>query len=188
MQPIHVKRYNNPAAVGYQGSVEPDDRSWIVFIDNEGLATLWRRVESKSGAVYRDGKVIEPEKVDHSYVDVELPTAFDSLNNTTPMVPPHPPSSFPGPLDYTVEPGVECFGDALSPADHARERAAHPEAKHGFYAKLSHRAIMCWGETEHEAVRYLMNYVACLCTAGSMDHTGKPMAGNQRRSKAVWGE
>ena len=42
MQRIYVKRYVN--APNYQGMIEPEDRSWIVFIANDGEATLWRRV------------------------------------------------------------------------------------------------------------------------------------------------
>ena len=45
MQNIHVRRYQQPAPGGYQGTVEPEDRSWIVFIDKDGHATFWRRGE-----------------------------------------------------------------------------------------------------------------------------------------------
>jgi hypothetical protein len=38
MQQIHVKRYSNPQAVGYEGSIEPEDRSWILFIPTGGAA------------------------------------------------------------------------------------------------------------------------------------------------------
>jgi hypothetical protein len=43
MQNIHVRRYKDAHA--FQGSIEPEDRSWIVFIDKEGHATFWRRGE-----------------------------------------------------------------------------------------------------------------------------------------------
>jgi len=33
---ITVGRYDNPADVGYQGWIEPDDRSWIMFVSNDG--------------------------------------------------------------------------------------------------------------------------------------------------------
>jgi len=36
MQNIQIKRYANPRAVGYAGYLEPEDRSWIAFIDNDG--------------------------------------------------------------------------------------------------------------------------------------------------------
>jgi len=36
MQNIHVKRYNAPKSTGYLGSIEPDDRSWILFIPEDG--------------------------------------------------------------------------------------------------------------------------------------------------------
>ena len=41
MQNIHVRRYKD--AHNFQGSVEPEDRSWIVFIDKDGHATFWRK-------------------------------------------------------------------------------------------------------------------------------------------------
>jgi hypothetical protein len=43
MQNIHVRRYKD--AHNFQGSVEPEDRSWIVFIDKDGHATFWRKGE-----------------------------------------------------------------------------------------------------------------------------------------------
>ncbi len=45
MQNIHVRRYKQPAPGGFQGTVEPEDRSWVIFIDKEGHATFWRRGE-----------------------------------------------------------------------------------------------------------------------------------------------
>lgn len=50
MQNIHVKRYSSQQA-GYAGTVEPEDRSWILFIDLDGAAKLWVRqsVESSDG-------------------------------------------------------------------------------------------------------------------------------------------
>jgi hypothetical protein len=59
MQNIHVHRYDSPAY--YTGWIMPEDRSWIVFIDQEGQATFWRRVE----------KSPSEGRVDHSYVNVE---------------------------------------------------------------------------------------------------------------------
>lgn len=43
MQNVHVRRY--PQSHPYQGTVEPEDRSWIIFIDNKGHATFWRRAQ-----------------------------------------------------------------------------------------------------------------------------------------------
>lgn len=53
MQQILVKRYAEPAA-GYLGSVEPEDRSWILFLHQEG-PELWERTEEKA----EDGSVTE---------------------------------------------------------------------------------------------------------------------------------
>ncbi len=32
MQNIHVNRYKSPDKVGWAGTIEPEDRSWILFI------------------------------------------------------------------------------------------------------------------------------------------------------------
>ena len=41
MQQIHVKRYEDPKAVHFQGVVEPEDRSWSLFIDEGGAPSLY---------------------------------------------------------------------------------------------------------------------------------------------------
>jgi len=47
MQNIHIKRYNHPQDVGYQGTIEPEDGSWILFIplDEAKLPQLFIEVE-----------------------------------------------------------------------------------------------------------------------------------------------
>lgn len=42
MQPIHISRYEPGGQ--YQGTVVPEDRSWILWVDKNGEPTLWRRV------------------------------------------------------------------------------------------------------------------------------------------------
>ena len=56
MQNIHVKRYESAQGTAYQGCIEPEDRSWIVFIDDAGAPALSPRVEVKEA----DGKVAHP--------------------------------------------------------------------------------------------------------------------------------
>ncbi len=52
MQNIKVHRYaNKELQKSWQGYVEPDDLSWIIFIDNEGHATLYDKRDSITGAV-----------------------------------------------------------------------------------------------------------------------------------------
>lgn len=151
MQPIHVKRYQNPC--GYQGSIEPEDRSWLVFVDDQGQATFWRRVEVKEATA--------DAPAEHAYCDAELPVLSASIGRM-----PEPAPMDTGEacaLDYTV----------TQEAD-------------GFHATLNARSISGVGATEHEAVQRLLNYVAKLCTAGSLDHTGAPSNGNPRRHAYVW--
>lgn len=60
MQNIHVKRYADQSH-GYAGTIEPEDHSWVLFIDTSGKPSLWRRVEATNS----DGVV------EHAYADVE---------------------------------------------------------------------------------------------------------------------
>lgn len=51
MQNIQVKRYSNSEEIGWQGWIEPDDLSWIIFVDNEGKVQLYDKRDPKTGAV-----------------------------------------------------------------------------------------------------------------------------------------
>ena len=143
MQNIHIQRFKQ--SVGFAGQVEADDRSWIVFVDDNGEPSLWRRVEITTG----EGKV------EHAYADVEQVCAI-----TTGL--PEPEQSAESALDYEVT-----------------------EIEGVFEARLNARHIVAIGATEHEAVARLINYVAQLCTAGSLDHTGRPAVSNSRRRRLV---
>ncbi len=54
MQNIHVRRYEDPDRVHYQGWVEPEDRSWILFIEKDGTPQLYLETE----VVDEDGKTV----------------------------------------------------------------------------------------------------------------------------------
>jgi hypothetical protein len=58
MQNIHVGRYSKESIDGapgvgnfWQGWVEPDDKSWIVFIDIDGHPVVFLNRDPKTGAV-----------------------------------------------------------------------------------------------------------------------------------------
>lgn len=36
MSNVTIGRYDNPSDVGYQGWIEPDDRTWIAFVATSG--------------------------------------------------------------------------------------------------------------------------------------------------------
>ncbi len=57
MQNIHVTRYEDPAAVGYQGCISSEDRSWLLFIELDGKPSLFLSV----------GSAVEGGKVVHDY-------------------------------------------------------------------------------------------------------------------------
>jgi len=44
MQAIHVKRYATPGV--WAGTIEPEDRNWIVFVASDGAASFWRRTSA----------------------------------------------------------------------------------------------------------------------------------------------
>jgi hypothetical protein len=48
---ITVGRYANPQSVGYAGWLEPDDRSWIAFVDLEGRPVFFLDRDPETGAV-----------------------------------------------------------------------------------------------------------------------------------------
>lgn len=189
---IHVKRYASPESLGYQATIEPADRRWLVFVDKDGDATMWRRVSVTSypgdplGAERPatsddEGKptVDVDGKVEHFFVDVELPGT--SIGPGHPLHPvaaalpmPEPAAAHPGPLDFEVTQQTETVEGVPAGT---------------WTAWLNCRSVGCTGATEHEAVRNLLNYVARLCTAGSLDHTGRPMiATSRRRYEAVFGQ
>lgn len=47
---ITVGRYTEPASVGYSGYIEPDDRSWIAFVDLDGAAEFFLNRDPATGA------------------------------------------------------------------------------------------------------------------------------------------
>src|SRR5688572_5819255 len=55
MQNIQVRRYARPDRVGYQGTIEPADSSWLLFIPNKGLPLLWAKVSVQEA----DGKTVQ---------------------------------------------------------------------------------------------------------------------------------
>jgi hypothetical protein len=48
---ITVTRYPKPADVGWQGYLEPDDRSWIAFIALDGKPVFFLNRDPETGAV-----------------------------------------------------------------------------------------------------------------------------------------
>lgn len=93
MQNIHVKRYEDPGATGFLGSVEPEDRKWIVFVHNDGTPNLWLRVKVHNFA---------DQKTEHAYASAEylakagiriddaLSGEFDMRDIETAVNPPSP--------------------------------------------------------------------------------------------------
>ena len=76
MQNIHVRRYKDAHA--FQGSVEPEDRSWVVFVDKDGHATFWRRAELAGVAIgLPDGSECVSNEVWYDVEGVTLPSEVE---------------------------------------------------------------------------------------------------------------
>lgn len=50
MQQINVKRYADPKATGWAGWIEPEDKSWVAFIDLKGHPTFFLNRDPETGA------------------------------------------------------------------------------------------------------------------------------------------
>ncbi len=51
MHDIKVERYRNPDEIGYSGCIQDEDRSWIIFLNEEGTPTLYWPSRDKNGGV-----------------------------------------------------------------------------------------------------------------------------------------
>ncbi len=51
MKTIKVMRYENPKAIGWQGYLEPADRSWIAFINLDGAPVFFLNREPNGAVV-----------------------------------------------------------------------------------------------------------------------------------------
>lgn len=51
MKDIRVGRYDHPAQVGYQGWIEPDDNSWIMFVAADGTPVVFLNRDPETGAI-----------------------------------------------------------------------------------------------------------------------------------------
>ena len=53
MQNLTVGRYIEPSVkTSYQGWIEPDDRSWVIYLDSEGMPVLfWKERDAEGGVV-----------------------------------------------------------------------------------------------------------------------------------------
>jgi hypothetical protein len=47
---ITVGRYDRPGSTGYQGWVEPEDRSWVMFVRNDGSPVVFLDRDPETGA------------------------------------------------------------------------------------------------------------------------------------------
>lgn len=51
MKNISVQRYAPSAGHGFSGCIEPEDRSWVLFIRDGGDAVFFSKRDPKTGAV-----------------------------------------------------------------------------------------------------------------------------------------
>lgn len=65
MQNIQVKRYKKPNGV-WDGWIEPEDGSWILFIPIEGAPQLFRRTQMKSESGHEESLYVSDKEIDES--------------------------------------------------------------------------------------------------------------------------
>ncbi len=51
MSNIILGRYDDPKAVGYQGWLEPEDKTWIAFVDLDGKPVFFLNRDAATGEV-----------------------------------------------------------------------------------------------------------------------------------------
>ncbi len=51
MNNIYIGRYSNPKRIGWAGWIEPNDRSWILFIGLDGSTQFFGKRNHITGAV-----------------------------------------------------------------------------------------------------------------------------------------
>lgn len=73
MQNIIVSRYTNPREVGWAGWIEPEDKSWIAFVDLEGRPRFFLNRDPETGAVLPDDPA---ERAERLAIAREVPDSF----------------------------------------------------------------------------------------------------------------
>lgn len=174
MQELKVAEFYAPDNGGIKGAIEPEDKSWVLLLDEEGTPYLWRRALDMSK--YPNPTSSVEEGLHTMYYDVELPGAVTVRHPLEVLASlPVPNLMVKDPLDYTIEPAKEPKMDAIDAVGHAEEDRLYPDRRDGFLAMLNCRSVGFWGETEHAAIKGLLNGVAVLCSKGYLDFTGRPM-------------
>lgn len=51
MQNISIQRYAPDAGHGFSGCIEPEDRSWILFLRDDGEPVFFAKRDAETGAV-----------------------------------------------------------------------------------------------------------------------------------------
>lgn len=54
MANLKIERYDGDVSEDYSGLIEPDDRSWVIYLDNDGKPALYWSERDEHGAVVGD--------------------------------------------------------------------------------------------------------------------------------------
>lgn len=58
---VKIGRYDHPSVTAdYSGWIEPDDKSWIIFLGSDGKPLVYYAEREESGAVVGDGEWFGP--------------------------------------------------------------------------------------------------------------------------------
>jgi hypothetical protein len=80
MQNITVTRYPNPKEVGWAGYIQPQDHSWIAFIDRDGHPLFFLNRDQTTGAILSDDpaeRQRDTRDLSGLYTGTVVPTGLD---------------------------------------------------------------------------------------------------------------
>ncbi len=66
MQDISVKRYKHPKRHGWAGWMEPQDKSWIVFVGTDGRPIIFLNRDPVSGCILDDDPEQARKDLEHT--------------------------------------------------------------------------------------------------------------------------
>lgn len=96
---ISVKRYKNPKAVGWAGWLEPEDKSWVMFVGLDGRPLVFLSRDTESGAILGD----DPEKRESDLAELRSTGGLRiGMAND-------------GSADFGGEPGPHALGEVIHP-------------------------------------------------------------------------
>jgi hypothetical protein len=68
---IHIGHYDNSQGIGYDGWIEPDDLSWIIFVTTGGDLTIWMEREPTGGVIGDPVRLLNKKSNPHQFDGID---------------------------------------------------------------------------------------------------------------------